>query len=55
LGSTAGVLALDGEREVVLDGEAPLLTLTTDGPLVVDVPIVLGLAAAAGWLTVPRP
>jgi predicted polyphosphate/ATP-dependent NAD kinase len=54
LRSTEGVVALDGEREIVLDGEAPVLTLTTDGPLVVDVPVVLGLAAAEGWLTVPE-
>lgn len=51
--STTGVLAIDGEREIVLDGIAPILTLTTEGPLVVDVPAVLGLAADAGWLTLP--
>ena len=50
LRSTTGVVALDGEREIVLDGEAPVITLTA-GPLVVDVPVVLGLAADAGWLT----
>lgn len=55
LRSKEGVLALDGEREIVLDGEAPVLTLTTDGPVVVDVPAVLELAAEAGWLTVQRP
>lgn len=55
LRSKAGVLALDGERALVLDGEAPVLTLTTDGPLVVDVPVVLGLAAEEGWLTVQGP
>lgn len=50
LRSTAGVVALDGEREIVLDGDVPVLTLTTGGPLVVDVPAVLRLAADSGWL-----
>ena len=49
--SRTGVVALDGEREIVLSGEAPVLTLTTEGPLVVDVQRVLALAAAEGWLT----
>jgi predicted polyphosphate/ATP-dependent NAD kinase len=51
LRSRTGVLALDGEREIVLAGEMPVLTVRTDGPLVVDVPVVLALAAAHGWLT----
>jgi predicted polyphosphate/ATP-dependent NAD kinase len=55
LRSTTGVLALDGEREIVLDGDPPVLTLTTDGPIVVDVPAVLRLAADAGWLNLPGP
>ncbi len=50
LQSSSGVLALDGEREVILDGEAPIVTLLADGPLVIDVPTVLHLAAARGWL-----
>jgi predicted polyphosphate/ATP-dependent NAD kinase len=54
LSSADGVVALDGEREIVLDGEAPVVTLTTDGPLVVDVPAVLELAAGAGWPTMPQ-
>ncbi len=50
LRSSSGVLALDGEREVVLSGEEPpLVTLSPDGPLVIDVPAVLRLAAARGW------
>jgi predicted polyphosphate/ATP-dependent NAD kinase len=55
LASTTGVLALDGEREIVLDGDAPVLTLTGEGPVVVDVPKVLQLAAVAGWLNLPDP
>lgn len=47
--SRSGVLALDGEREVILDGEAPIVTLLTDGPLVIDVPRILQVAAADGW------
>jgi predicted polyphosphate/ATP-dependent NAD kinase len=50
LRSTSGVLALDGEREVVLSGDAPpQVTLSLGGPLVIDVPTVLGLAANRGW------
>ena len=50
LRSISGVLALDGEREVLLSGEAPpLVTLSLDGPLVIDVPTVLRLAAERGW------
>lgn len=51
LDSTTGVLALDGERDILLDrGDTPEITLTTNGPLVIDVPKVLGLAAERGWL-----
>ena len=53
LRSARGVLALDGEREIVLDGEAPVVTLTFGGPLVVDVQVVLRHAAESGWLTLP--
>jgi predicted polyphosphate/ATP-dependent NAD kinase len=50
LRSTSGVLAFDGEREVVLSGDVPpLVTLSLGGPLVIDVPTVLQLAAERGW------
>ncbi len=50
LRSTAGVLAFDGEREVVLSGtDPPVVTLSLGGPLVIDVPSVLLLAAERGW------
>lgn len=50
LRSRSGVLSLDGEREIVLDGENPVLTLSGTGPCVVDVPRIMDLAAARGWL-----
>ena len=52
LRSTSGVLALDGEREVLLSGDVPpLVTLSLGGPLVIDVPTVLRLAAERGGFT----
>jgi predicted polyphosphate/ATP-dependent NAD kinase len=55
LRSTAGVLALDGEREILLnDDESPQITLSLDGPVVIDVPVVLRLAARHGWLVTAR-
>jgi predicted polyphosphate/ATP-dependent NAD kinase len=50
LRSTSGVLALDGEREKVLDGVPPTVMLRSDGPVVIDVPTVLDLAAQRRWL-----
>ncbi len=52
LRSDTGVLALDGERELLLDREHPVVTVRADGPVVVDVPAVLALAADGGWLAV---
>ena len=50
LRSGSGVLALDGEREMVLRGEGPpIVTLSLGGPVVIDVPTVLRLAAERGW------
>lgn len=50
LRSTSGVLAFDGEREVVLNGDVtPVVNLSLGGPLVIDVPTVLQLAADRGW------
>jgi predicted polyphosphate/ATP-dependent NAD kinase len=47
--SGPGVLALDGERERRLKpGQAVTLTVCRDGPMVVDVPLVLNLAASRG-------
>jgi predicted polyphosphate/ATP-dependent NAD kinase len=48
-----GVLAIDGEREIVLGPDAPSVTveLSTDGPLVIDVPWVLRIAAERSLLT----
>lgn len=44
-----GVLAFDGERERVLKkGQRALLTMTADGPWVVDVPTTMQLAACRG-------
>jgi hypothetical protein len=45
--STSGVLALDGEREMVLSrqDDPPVITLSLRGPMVIDVPTVMRLAA----------
>lgn len=56
LRSSSGVLALDGEREVVLTEErATVVTLSLGGPLVIDVPTVLRLAADRGWFAAAGP
>jgi len=56
LRSSSGVLALDGEREVVLTEELPtIVTLSLGGPLVIDVPTVLRLAAEHGWFAAAGP
>jgi hypothetical protein len=50
-----GVLALDGEREIVLSGDAPFFVrLSQAGPRVVDLEGTLDAAARAGMMTVPR-
>ena len=51
----AGSLALDGEREHELAADQEIeVTLTTDGPLVVDVPRALSEAADRGLLVEAR-
>ncbi|MBE0610516.1 MAG: ATP-NAD kinase, partial [Dehalococcoidia bacterium] len=50
-----GVLALDGERERRLKpGQAATVTVRRDGPMVVDVPLVLNLAASRGLFRTAR-
>jgi predicted polyphosphate/ATP-dependent NAD kinase len=51
LRSTSGVLAFDGEREIVLSpaDDPPTVTLSNRGPQVVDVPAVMRMAADRGW------
>ena len=45
-----GVLALDGERERRLKpGQGARFTVRRDGPMVVDVPLVMNLAASLGF------
>lgn len=52
LRSRAGVIALDGEREVPFAaGDDPTVTLSLDGPMVIDVATVLARAASRGWLS----
>ena len=51
----AGVLAVDGERELTFEPSArPSVTLRTDGPWCVDVPAVLAASARLGLLTRDR-
>ncbi|HET9080994.1 MAG TPA: NAD(+)/NADH kinase [Trebonia sp.] len=48
----AGVLAVDGERELTFEpGAPPHVRLRTDGPWCVDVPAVLAASAGRGLLT----
>ena len=50
--ASAGVLAVDGERELTFERSArPSVTLRTDGPWCVDVPAVLAASARLGLLT----
>jgi len=50
----AGVIAVDGEREVTFEpGERPTVRLRTDGPRCVDVPAVLAASARLGLLRRP--
>jgi ATP-NAD kinase N-terminal domain len=48
-----GVLALDGEREIEYGGIRPRVRLRRDGPLCIDVGLVLARAARAGVLSRP--
>jgi predicted polyphosphate/ATP-dependent NAD kinase len=53
--ASAGVLAVDGERELTIEpGARPSVTLRTDGPWCVDVPAVLAASARRGLLTRDR-
>lgn len=55
LGVPPGSLALDGEREIELTGPAEVeITLSRDGPHVIDVDGVMAAAAAGGMLTLRR-
>jgi predicted polyphosphate/ATP-dependent NAD kinase len=52
VGSRSGVLSVDGEREIELDGgPAPTVRLRADGPRCVDVRRALALAAQEGLLS----
>jgi predicted polyphosphate/ATP-dependent NAD kinase len=49
--ATAGVIAVDGERELTFEpGERPEVLLRADGPRCVDVPAVLAASARLGLL-----
>jgi hypothetical protein len=49
--ATAGVIAVDGERELTFEpGEHPAVRLRADGPRCVDVPAVLAASARLGLL-----
>jgi predicted polyphosphate/ATP-dependent NAD kinase len=52
LSTSHGVIALDGEREMVFhaDGPRPTVELSLDGPLVIDVEATMALAARRGLL-----
>ncbi len=51
----AGTLALDGEREIeFVAADGPRVQLDLHGPLTIDVPTTLRLAAARGLLRTPR-
>lgn len=52
----AGVLAIDGERELTFDpGTRPEVRLRTDGPWCVDVPATLAASARLGLLSQDQP
>jgi len=54
VGARAGVIAVDGERELTFEpGEQPTVQLRADGPLCVDVPAVLATSARLGLLRRP--
>jgi predicted polyphosphate/ATP-dependent NAD kinase len=54
--ATAGVIAVDGERELTFEpGERPTVRLRADGPWCVDVPAVLAMSARLGLLRRTRP
>ena len=50
LSTSHGVIALDGEREMVfhVDGPRPTVELSLNGPLVIDVEATMALAARHG-------
>ncbi|HPI61303.1 NAD(+)/NADH kinase [Zoogloea sp.] len=51
IGALRGSIALDGEREIELDGrQAASVTLELDGPLTLDVPATLAAGVVAGAL-----
>ena len=52
LSTSHGVIALDGEREMVFhaDGRRPTVELSLEGPLVIDVEAAMALAAQRGLL-----
>lgn len=52
LSTSHGVIALDGEREMVFhtDGPRPTVELSLDGPFVIDVEATMALAAQLGLL-----
>jgi len=51
VGARAGVIAVDGERELTFEpGEQPSVRLRADGPRCVDVPAVLAASARLGLL-----
>lgn len=51
IGALRGSIALDGEREIELDGrQAASVTLELEGPLTLDVPATLAAAVGAGAL-----
>jgi hypothetical protein len=53
--SPAGVIAVDGERELTFEpGEQPTVRLRADGPRCVDVPAVLAVSARLGLLSRTR-
>jgi len=56
VGARAGVIAVDGERELTFEpGEQPTVALRTDGPRCVDVPAVLAASARLGLLRRTHP
>ena len=56
VGSGAGVIAVDGERELTFEaGEQPTVRLRADGPRCVDVAAVLAASARLGLLRRTRP
>jgi hypothetical protein len=56
VGARAGVIAVDGERELTFEpGVQPTVRLRADGPRCVDVPAVLAASARLGLLRRARP